>query len=56
MNQEEKDQLDRIEKKLDRLLFILGDGKKDMRAEAERVLKMIQEREMRKKESRGKKS
>jgi len=54
MTQEERDQLDRIEKKLDRLLHILGDDTMDMRAEAKRVLAMIQERERRKQERKAK--
>lgn len=34
------EQLDRIERKLDRLLHILGDGRKDMSSEAKRIIEL----------------
>jgi hypothetical protein len=36
----DKNQLDRIEKKIDRLLHILGDGRKDMSTEAKRIIEL----------------
>ena len=38
MSRETENQLDRIERKLDRILYILGGGRKDMDAEAKGML------------------
>lgn len=47
---ERETQLDRIERKLDRLLFILGDGRKDIHAEAKRIIDQYRLKQARDKE------